>query len=262
MSQAIVNNDNDNGRYAALVVFSVILHLAVVFGLPEGEARAVTNVAKRRVQARLVAPPPPPPPPPKVEQPKPVEAKPEPPKPKPKPKVLGKKAQKAQPRKGRKKRRPARTLTAKKTDAAPGDQAPVAVVNPEPGKLGSVTDLGDWDPDATDEEVDRSFDDSAVESEEFVPAKVETVLKSRKATCKRCKKPIFPEDSTAVLPARVVLSVLVEADGTVSEVSVVLGDDELLNEAAKQALLSSLFDPAIKNGVKVSDRIPFTVEFK
>ncbi|MEE2901190.1 MAG: energy transducer TonB [Myxococcota bacterium] len=260
MSQANLNKYDDRGQYAALVIFSVLLHAAVVFGLPEGEARAVTNVSKRRVQARLIAPPPPPPP--KVEDPKPVETKPEPPKPKPKPKVVAKKAQKAQARKGRKKRRPARTLTAKNADAIPSEQAPVAVVNPEPGKLGAVTDLGDWDPDATDEEVDRDFDDSAVESEEFVPAKVETVLKSRKATCKRCKKPVFPEDSTAVLPARVVLSVLVRADGTVSEVSVVLGDDELLNEAAKQALLSSLFNPAIKNGVEVSDRIPFTVEFK
>jgi TonB family protein len=73
---------------------------------------------------------------------------------------------------------------------------------------------------------------------------------------------VYPEDSTAVLPTQVVLSVKVRANGTVEKVTVVSGIEPLLDEAAKKALLASLFVPAIRNGRTVPDRIPFTVEFK
>jgi len=196
-----------------------------------------------------------PPPPPKVEAPAPK------PKPKP-PKVEAPKVAKKKPKKrqGRKKRRPPRTLTAKSSSAA----RVAAVVAPAPDKkAGSVLDLGDLDPDATDEEVERTYDPEAEEAEIFEEAvpKAERP-KDRKATCRRCVKPVFPPAATAVLPARVVLSVSVKANGKVESVTVVRGIEPLLDGAAKKALLASTFKPAIKNGRPSADRIPFTVEFK
>jgi TonB family protein len=200
-----------------------------------------------------------PPPPPKVEAPAPA-PKPTPPKveaPKVPAKVAKKKAKKRQ---GRKKRRPPRTLTAKSTTGA--RVAAVVVAAPDK-KVGSVLDLGDLDPDATDEEVERSFDSEAEEAKVFEEAVPEAERpKDRKATCRRCVKPIFPPAATAVLPARVVLSVSVKANGKVDNVTVVRGIEPLLDGAAKRALLASTFKPAIKNGRPSADRIPFTVEFK
>jgi len=236
----------EKSRYSLLVIFSFGLHAAVVLGLPEGEAKTLAKAPPVRVQARLVSPPPPKPV--TIEAPK-LELKPKP-------------IKKTTARKGRKKRRAARTLVAKVDKVAPSENAPIAVVNPEPDKLGSVTDLGDWDPDATDEELDREYDKNAVEAPKLEPAKKKNLIADRKATCMKCTKPAFPEDSTTVLPTRVVLSVKVRANGTVEKVTVVSGVDPLLDEAAKKALLASLFVPAIRNGKTVSDRIPFTVEFK
>ena len=238
-------------RYWLLVSVSLGLHAAVVLGLPEGKAEVISKAPPVRVQARLVAPPPPP---------KPVAV--EAPKPEPKIAPKSKPIKKTTPRKGRKKRRAARTLVAKADKAAASDTAPIAVVNPEPEKIGSVTDLGDWDPDASDEEVNREYDKEAVEAPKVEPARTKTVVADRKATCLKCTKPVYPEDSTAVLPTQVVLSVKVRANGTVEKVTVVSGIEPLLDEAAKKALLASLFVPAIRNGRTVPDRIPFTVEFK
>jgi TonB family protein len=140
--------------------------------------------------------------------------------------------------------------------------AAVVAVAPDK-KMGSVLDLGDLDPDATDEEVERTFDPEAEEKKIFEEAVPEVERpKDRKATCRRCVKPVFPPAATAVLPARVVLSVSVKANGKVSAVTVVRGIEPLLDGAAKRALLASTFKPAIKNGRPSADRIPFTVEFK
>ena len=199
------------------------------------------------------------PPPPKVETPA-TTPRPTPPKveaPKVPKKVAQKKPKKRQ---GRKKRRPPRTLTAKGSTGA--RVAAVVAVAPDK-RAGSVLDLGDLDPEATDEEIERTFDPDAEETKVFEEAVPEAERpKDRKATCRRCVKPIFPLAATAVLPARVVLSVSVKANGKVDNVTVVRGIEPLLDGAAKRALLASTFKPAIKNGRPSADRIPFTVEFK
>jgi TonB family protein len=239
-----------------LAAASFAVHVGVLAGLSTGAAQRPPSEV-RRVQARMVSRPKPPPP--KVETPAPTPPKVETPKvPKEIPKKIAQKKPKK--RQGRKKRRPPRTLTAKSTTGA----RVAAVVAAAPDKkVGSVLDLGDLDPDATDEEVERTFDPEAEAAkvfEEAVPAAERP--KDRKATCRRCVKPIFPPAATAVLPARVVLSVSVKANGKVDNVIVVRGIEPLLDGAAKRALLASTFKPAIKNGRPSADRIPFTVEFK
>ena len=248
-------NERPTRSFYWLAAASFAVHVGLLAGLPSGGAVQTPKEA-RRVQARMVSRPKPPPPP-KVETPAP---KPKPPKvepPKAPKKVAKKKPKKRQ---GRKKRRPPRTLTAKSTAAA----RVAAVVAPAPDKkMGSVLDLGDLDPDATDEEVERSYDPEAEEAKVFEEAIPEAERpKDRKATCRRCVKPVFPPAATAVLPARVVLSVSVKANGKVDSVTVVRGIEPLLDGAAKKALLASTFKPAIKNGRPSADRIPFTVEFK
>lgn len=241
-----------------LAAASFVVHVGLLASLPPGEVREAPKEA-RRVQARMVSRPKPPPP--KVEAP----PAPTPKAPEPKveaPKAPKKIAKKKKPRKrqGRKKRRPPRTLTAKGDSGA--RVAAVVEVAPDK-KAGSVLDLGDLDPDATDEEVEREFDPEAEEAkvvEEAVPAAERP--KDRKATCRRCVKPTFPPAATAVLPARVVLSVSVTAKGKVDGVTIVRGIEPLLDGAAKKAMLASTFKPAIKNGRPSADRIPFTVEFK
>jgi len=263
-------SSNEFRVFVPLLVVSFGVHLTLLYSLP-GKAESAAKAPKARVVARLVKPPAPPrapepvpptptpkPPEPKKVEPKKVEArKVEAPKPAAKPAVKKKVR-----RKRRKKRRPARTLVAKKS----GISMPSVNANPAPEKTGSVTDLGDWDPDATDEEVKRTYEPTAKkEPKVTAPIKVvkpKKVPKDRKATCRKCIRPAFPKGATAVLPSRVVLSIKVRANGTVASVTVVSAKDPLLAKAARRALLKSTFKPAIKNGVRVSDRIPFTVEFK
>ena len=247
-----------NNAFSWIVLGSILVHLVVIGGLPMIEDEEVT-VEPKRVKARIIAPKPKPIPPKPV-----VEKKPEPPpieKPKPpevKPKPVPKK--KAQKRKGRKKRLPPKTLTVKKTSSAP---VSTAIQPTDSNRVGSVLDLGDLDPDATDEELNRDFDADAEESDQLVEAIPEQKRqKDRKAKCKRCNKPTPPQETLALLPAELKLSISVRKDGTVSNVSIAKGIDPILDKEAKRIAMTWTFKPAIKNGVRVTDRVPMTVEFK
>ena len=86
--------------------------------------------------------------------------------------------------------------------------------------------------------------------------------KDRKAKCKRCNKPTPPQEVLALLPAELKLSISVRKDGTVSNVAIAKGIDPVLDNEAKRIAMTWTFKPAIKNGVRVRDRVPMTVEFK
>jgi periplasmic protein TonB len=253
-------------RFSIVLVLSALVHIALIFSLPDREEEAAVK-REGRVKARLVTPPKPPPKKlAKVEKVKPPEEKKVEPKVKEEPKkepkkVEPKKVAKKKKKRLRKKRRPPKTLTVeRKGPAAPN--APTAVVPVE--KPGSVTDLGDWDPDATDEETEREFDPEAVEEEEPVVVAVPEVKpdlpEDRKATCK--VKADYPKGATAVLPATVSLTVSVRANGSVESARIIGSVEPVLDREAKRALLSAKCRPAIKNGIRVAARIPFRVEFK
>jgi TonB family protein len=253
-------------RFTQLVVLSACVHVALIYSLPDREEEAVVK-REGRVKARLVTPPKPPPKKiAKVEKVKPPEEKKVEPKVKKEPKkepkkVEPKKVVKKKKKRLRKKRRPPKTLTSvRKGPAAP--EAPTAVV--PVAKPGAVTDLGDWDPDATDEETERPFDPDIVDEEEPVAVAEPEVKpdrpKDRKATCK--VKADYPNGATAVLPATVSLTVRVLANGSVESATIIGSVEPVLDREARRALLAAKCRPAIKNGVRVAARIPFRVEFK
>ena len=111
--------------------------------------------------------------------------------------------------------------------------------------------------------MNREFDADAEESKELVEAIPESKKqKDRKARCKRCNKPKPPQETLALLPAKLKLSISVRKDGTVSNVAIAKGIDPILDKEAKRIAMTWTFKPAIRNGVRVTDRVPMTVEFK
>jgi len=260
------NTPKERSGFSIVLVLSALVHLALIVSLPDADEASQTNY-RTRVKARLVTPPKPKPKKiAKVEKVKPPVEKKVEPKPKEEVKKEVKKEEKKVAKKVKrkpKKRRPARRLTSKRKTPAPA--APSA--QPEVKKAGAVTDLGELDFDATDEEVNRDFDPEAVEDKEpEVVAEVEVkkdVPADRRAVCpKKNVKAIYPPGATAVLPARVVLTVKIRANGTVESANIISSVEAALDNEARKALLNAKCRPAIKDGKRVASRIPFTVEYK
>ncbi len=267
MYKSKADNQKERSGFAIVLVLSALVHLALIVSLPDGD-ESTPNTYRTRVKARIVTPPKPQPKKVAEVKKKKVPEKKEEPKPKKEVKKEIKKEEVKKVAKKRKrkpkKRRPARRLTSKRKAPAPA-AAPSA--QPEVKKAGTVTDLGELDFDATDEEVNREYDPDAVEDKEpEVVAETEVkkdIPADRRAVCpKKNVKAVYPAGATAVLPARVVLTVRISANGTVESADVVSSVEAALDNEAKKALMNAKCRPAIKNGKRIASRIPFTVEYK
>lgn len=235
---------------------SVALHGLVAIGVSGIDKPKVRTPSTpiRIVEVKKPPPPPPPPiaePPAPPEPPPPVEAKPQP-RPKPKPKAEQAARPPEQPR---------------PQAAPPPDAAPPAPATSAPdfglrlsgavaGGNGVAVPEGDPRGDPT---KPRRTEKRVVETAQAAPACTEEPTKAKPV---HTPQPAFPEEARAAgVAGRVRLSITVDAEGRISDATLVAGLGHGLDESALEAVRTWRFEPATRCGRAEAATLTLSVRF-
>ncbi|TAL69700.1 MAG: energy transducer TonB [Bacteroidetes bacterium] len=126
---------------------------------------------------------------------------------------------------------------------------------------GEGVDLGGFasNIDVNDKKVNVDVRESEGDPWEFVAVEKEPYIDLTELQ----KKIVYPEMARrAGIEGKVVVRVFVGKDGRPTKTIIEASDNELLNDAAKSAIMKSVFTPAIQNGSPVSLWVSIPINFK